>query len=142
MNRKHCSALACVLLGAAAIAGCERPYGRDTAAASENLARNVSAGAKAPEEQAGHPAIAPPVRTALSGGAQAISDTVIATKIRAELMADPGMRGADVSVNSDHGVVVLVGSVKSYEQVGIASAYAQREDGVMRVDNQLSLSPQ
>jgi osmotically-inducible protein OsmY len=56
-------------------------------------------------------------------------------------MADEAMRGADVSVNAEHGVVVLAGNVRSYEQAGIASAYAQREDGVMRVDNQLTLAP-
>lgn len=142
LDRRHCSALACLILAMAAITGCERPYERERASAPENLARNVSTVPHGAEEQPDRAAVAPPVRTTLAGGAQAISDAVIAAKIGAQLMADPAMRGADVSVNAEHGVVMLVGNVKSYEQVGIASGYAQREDGVMRVDNQLALAPQ
>lgn len=74
--------------------------------------------------------------------ADAISDTVISGRIKAELLTDPGMSGSDVSVNTDHGVVTLTGSVKAQEQAAIASAHAQRQDGVMRVDTQLSTSPQ
>lgn len=73
---------------------------------------------------------------------EAMSDTVISGRIKAAILTDPGMGGADVSVNTDHGVVTLTGTVKSQEQTAIASAHAQREDGVMRVDNHLSLNPQ
>lgn len=69
---------------------------------------------------------------------EAIADTVITARILAAVFGDPGMAGADVSVNTDRGVVVLAGSVKSHEQIGIASAHAQRQEGVMRVDNQLT----
>jgi len=84
---------------------------------------------------------APPVRPSLPSS-EAISDAMIVAKIRAALLADPAMSGADVSVNAEHGVIVLTGTVKSYEQAGIASAYAQRQEGAMRIDNQLSLAPQ
>lgn len=72
----------------------------------------------------------------------ALSDTVISARIKAELLTDPGMTGSDVSVNTDHGVVMLTGSVKSQEQSAIASAHAQRQDGVMRVDTHLATAPQ
>ena len=72
----------------------------------------------------------------------ALSDTVIGGKIKAAILTDPGMSGADVSVNTDHGVVTLTGNVKSQEQTAIASAHAQRQDGVMRVDNHLTMNPQ
>lgn len=71
-----------------------------------------------------------------------LSDTVITGKIKAAILTDPGMTGADVSVNTARGVVALAGSVKSQEQIAIASAHAQRQDGVMRVDNHLSMSAQ
>jgi osmotically-inducible protein OsmY len=58
------------------------------------------------------------------------------------MLADPGMAGADVSVNTDAGVVSLTGTVKSQEQAAVASAHAQRLDGVMRIDNHLSTLPQ
>jgi hypothetical protein len=71
-----------------------------------------------------------------------LSDTVITGKIKAAILTDPGMTGADVSVNTDKGVVALAGSVKSQEQIAIASAHAQRQDGVMRVDNHLAMNAQ
>jgi len=72
----------------------------------------------------------------------AISDKVITGRIKAGILGDPGMSGADVSVNTDHGVVTLTGNVKSQEQTAIASAHAQRQDGVMRVDNHLTTTPE
>lgn len=68
---------------------------------------------------------------------QALTDAAITGKVRNALVADPGMAGADVSVNTDNGVVVLAGTVLSHEQTGIASAHAQRQEGVVRVDNHL-----
>jgi osmotically-inducible protein OsmY len=137
MNRNPFGAMACGALALLALAGCQRPFERVSTSQPENIARNVS---DPPAARAPSPNAAPPVRPS-APSRDAISDTVIAAKIGAELMADEGMRGADVSVNAEHGVVVLAGNVKSYEQAGIASAYAQREDGVMRVDNQLTLAP-
>jgi hyperosmotically inducible protein len=72
----------------------------------------------------------------------ALSDGAITARIKAEVLADPAMAGADVSVNTDGGVVVLTGTVKSQEQAAMASALAQRSDGVMRIDNHLSTPPQ
>jgi hyperosmotically inducible protein len=69
-----------------------------------------------------------------------LSDPVITAKIQASLLTDPGMTGADVSVNTDRGVVNLTGNVKSQEQAAIASSHAQRQDGVMRIDNHLAVN--
>jgi osmotically-inducible protein OsmY len=73
---------------------------------------------------------------------EALADTVITSRIRSEILVDPAMQGADVSVNTDHGVVVLAGLVRTPEQTAVASAHAQRQDGVMRVDNHLATAPQ
>ena len=135
--------ISAVCAAAVLTAGCERPYERVIPTAPENLSRNSSTQAQtmdAPRDAAAA-AEAPPVRPSLPPSGT-ISDAVIVAKIRAALFADPGMSGADVSVNAEHGVIVLTGTVKSYEQAGIASAYAQRQEGVMRIDNQLSLAPQ
>ena len=69
---------------------------------------------------------------------EALADTVITGKIKAAILNDTAMQGADVSVNTDRGVVTLAGLVKTPEQTAIASAHAQRQDGVMRVDNHLA----
>ena len=69
-----------------------------------------------------------------------LTDTMITGRIKTALLSDPGMSGADVSVQTNKGVVTLVGTVKSHEQTGIASAHAQRQDGVVRVDSDLTLN--
>jgi hyperosmotically inducible protein len=74
---------------------------------------------------------------ALPGDAAA--DAAVGTRIRAALQTDPLLRGTDISVNSDHGVVSLTGTVLTREQSAIASAHAQREDGILRVDNDLAI---
>ena len=71
--------------------------------------------------------------------ADELADPAITRKIRASLLLDPALAGSDVSVNTDHGVVSLTGLVSSQEQVAVASAHAQREDGVVRVDNHLAV---
>ena len=122
-----------------AVVACDRPANRAAAPAPEAFAQTDAA-----------PRVATSFDNTMVGAssapryasADAISDTVISGRIKAELLTDPGMTGADVSVNTDHGVVTLTGSVKSQEQTAIASAHAQRQDGVMRVDNHLSMNPQ
>ena len=70
---------------------------------------------------------------------EAITDPAITQRIHAALSADPQMKGADVSINTDDGVVTLTGTVKSHEQTAVASGHAQGQDGVMRVDNHLTV---
>ena len=74
---------------------------------------------------------------AKSPAAEALTDSAITSRVTAALASDPAMKGADVSINTDNGVVVLSGTVSSHEQSGVASAHAQRQDGVLRVDNHL-----
>ena len=134
---------AAALAVAGTLAGCERPAGQVILPASEKYSRNLAPASQPANElprDADAAAREPAVPSLPSR--EALSDTVITARIKAALLSDPGMTGADVSVNTEHGVVILAGNVKSYEQTGIASAHAQRQDGVMRIDNQLSLSPQ
>ena len=77
--------------------------------------------------------------TRLLPPADALDDGVITARIRARLLVDPGMSGSDVSVNTDHGIVSLTGTVSSREQAAIALAHAQEQDGVMRVDDHLAV---
>jgi len=83
-------------------------------------------------------AISAPPRDAMS--LESISDGAITAKVKRAIAADPALAGADVSVNTDHGVVSLTGVVASPDQSAIASAHAQRQDGVMRIDNHLAMN--
>lgn len=125
-------------VGATLAIACERPDSRASAPApmaSEQLAMNAPAPAR-PDPAATPAAVVPVVPP------DVLTDTVISGRVKAALLTDPAMAGADVSVNTDHGVVSLTGTVKSHEQAGIASAHAQRQDGVMGVDSHISLNPQ
>jgi len=125
-------------IGATLAVACDRPDARSPGAAS--IAHHEPQGAQVATRE---PAAEEPVPAAPAAApADAITDTVITGRIKTALLTDPGMAGADVSVNTDRGVVSLAGTVKSHEQTGIASAHAQRQDGVVRVDNHLAMNLQ
>lgn len=126
-----------VLLGAA-LSACNPRTALHEAAPPPAPAKT---GVTAPPGRAPEP-VALPAPATPSQPRDAITDSVITARIKAGILSDPGMAGADVSVNTDRGVVSLTGMIKSPEQAAIASAHAQRQDGVMRVNSQLSFTPQ
>jgi hypothetical protein len=75
--------------------------------------------------------------TASAGPATVVGDTVTTGKVKAAIAGDTGMKDSDISVETSAGVVTLTGSAKSQDQVGIATALAQRQDGVQRVDSRV-----
>jgi hypothetical protein len=125
------AALAC-----AALAGCVR---EDSGELRSMAPRGDSA---QPVSRAPDAAAAPSTRTGsrLLPPPDALTDVVITGKIRASILADPALRGADISVNTTEGVVNLTGLVASREQAALASAHAQRQDGVMRVEDHLAVN--
>ena len=137
MNRHVFSAaLACVVL-----AGCVRSNGDDfRSAAPRPGAAGAPASAVRSVEEAQAPAPPAPTGSRLLPSPEMLTDAVITAGITASMLADPLLRGADVSVNTTQGVVNLTGSVVSQEQAAIASSHAQRQDGVMRVDDHLSVN--
>jgi osmotically-inducible protein OsmY len=124
-------------LAALALAGCQRSYAEaeTTGGAAQPLPSRGETHALSPSSTGALVTATP------TGLYEPLNDVALAGRIRASLLADPALAGADISVNADRGVVVLTGTVKSQEQVAIASAHAQREDGVMRVDNHLGVNP-
>lgn len=145
-SNRSCVRLAVTLSAALLAVGCDRPVARVATPSVETPSRSSLAAAmpasELPPRDSDAAARSPAVPYVPIASREAIADTLITGRIRAAVFGDPAMAGADISVNTDRGVVVLAGSVKSHEQTGIASAHAQRQDGVMRVDNQLSLALQ
>lgn len=122
-----------------ALAACNPRGDLHEAAAPSNPATPPATVAQAaPPPNPAQPAVATSPSPTVSR--DALSDSVITARIKAAILSDPGMTGTDVSVNTDRGVVNLTGAIKSQEQAAIASAHAQRQDGVMRVDNQLAVN--
>jgi len=115
-----------------AAAGCVR-------ATDDVSSAPAPAAAPRTETVTAQPAVAPS-ESSPAAPRDPVTDSIITARIKTGILADPGMAGSDVSVNTDHGVVSLRGTIKSQEQAAIASSHAQRPDGVMRVDNQLAVN--
>ena len=130
MDRKFIFHLAWAVLAA----GCTREHVGEVRRLAPRAEAPVAAAQPAVTSSAAPSRLLPPP--------EMLGDSVITGRIKASLLTDPAMTGADVSVNTTQGVVSLTGLVASQEQAAIASAHAQREDGVMRVDNHLAVNLQ
>ena len=126
------------IVAAFALGACDARVGKNAAATPDTARAGPGA---APTAQTAQKPVPPPPSTTATLAPDTLSDAVITARIKAGILSDPGMTGSDVSVNTDGGVVSLAGSIKSHEQAAIASAHAQRPDGVLRVNNQLSVKP-
>jgi hyperosmotically inducible periplasmic protein len=71
-----------------------------------------------------------------------IDDSTLTTKIKADLYADPLVKGHEVSVNTYQGVVQLNGFVDTDEQKQRAGEIAQRFPQVVSVQNNLAVKPE
>lgn len=70
---------------------------------------------------------------------QAMDDSVITTKAKTALLADSGVKGTEIQVETDKGTVVLSGRVENKEQVNRAENIVKSIDGVKTVDNRLKV---
>jgi hypothetical protein len=134
MNKKLMVYAAATLM----LAACERQYVPESLSQATSYPSPPDAALPASPQPVEAPAPAPGDARMLSQP-EMLTDAAITGNIEASLATDPDMGGADVSVNTDKGVVHLTGTVQSQEQAAIASAHAQREDGVMRIDNSLAV---
>ncbi|MBT9566711.1 MAG: BON domain-containing protein [Thiobacillus sp.] len=71
---------------------------------------------------------------------QAIDDAAITTAIKGKYLADDTLKGLDISVETDHGVVMLTGSVQNEAARDHATQIAKGVDGVVSVNNQLKVN--
>jgi hyperosmotically inducible protein len=66
-----------------------------------------------------------------------ITDAAITSAVKTRFLADPGVSGLKIDVDTNYGVVVLSGNVKSQAEADRASAIARQSRGVETVINQL-----
>ncbi|HEY4188025.1 MAG TPA: BON domain-containing protein [Polyangia bacterium] len=74
------------------------------------------------------------------GVGAAVTDTVITTKLKAEMVGDDELKHSDISVTTNNGVVMLTGTVASEAAREHAMAVAQKADGVKTVSNKLRVT--
>src|SRR5271170_3840129 len=70
-----------------------------------------------------------------------LDDATITTKVKAEYFDDKRIKGRDISVRTDHGVVDLTGTVDSMNESDHATRLASRIEGVTAVHNNLKVNP-
>lgn len=148
---KAMTILTAAALASLALAGCDRP-GTKTSSATPT-GTNATASAPAPSSAPANPATGTDTATPAArdtttmaatpatgpGSANVVTDTLVTGKVKTAITADNNMKDADVSVKTENGIVTLTGTVKSQDQVTLASALAQRQEGVSRVENQLAV---
>jgi osmotically-inducible protein OsmY len=77
--------------------------------------------------------------TSQSAG-QIIEDTVITTKVKAALVADPITKALNISVDTANGIVTLSGEVSGAEEELRAIEVARSVDGTVAVTNELEIA--
>jgi hypothetical protein len=71
---------------------------------------------------------------------QAIDDAAITAAVKGKYLVDDNLKGLDISVDTEQGVVRLSGTVQNEAAKEQATRIAQGVDGVVNVDNQLSVA--
>ena len=105
--------------------------------AAEELARNVG-GVTGVDNRIAAPTaldtLAKNADAAVGNAGDAISDTVITTRLKAALIADEATQGTAINVTTRDGQVTLSGEVGSGAERDKAISIATRTDGVRKVD--------
>jgi len=70
---------------------------------------------------------------------ETIDDASITTKIKAALIAEPGLKALEINVDTANGIVTLNGTVDSPQASTRATEIARAVDGVKSVDNRLKV---
>lgn len=73
------------------------------------------------------------------GTGQYVDDSVITTKVKAAILGEPGLKVAEINVETFKGVVQLSGFVSSREDIDSAVRVARAVNGVTSVKNNMQL---
>ncbi|HET9463345.1 MAG TPA: BON domain-containing protein [Thiobacillus sp.] len=130
---KNVSTLAAILASGLALlaTGCDRTPDEPTpgeridnaATDSRDAARDMGDTVERKADQAG----------------QAIDDASITATIKGKYLVDDTLKGLQIDVDTEQGVVKLTGKVQSDAAKELATQIAQSVEGVVSVDNQLTI---
>ena len=119
----------------AAMAGCERRAADQSGA--ESSTGTMSSGAQS--SGASQSSSATGADSSAHRAGMAIDDSVITTKAKSALLADTTVKGSQINVETDKGVVSLSGMVDNERQRERAVSIVKGIDGVKSVDNRMTL---
>ena len=80
-------------------------------------------------------------KQATTAAGNVVDNAALTTKVKAALLADANVKGTQINVDSDAGVVKLTGTVDTPAQVTRAVEVAKGVQGVQRVESNLTSSP-
>jgi hyperosmotically inducible periplasmic protein len=100
---------------------------------------------RAPTQQAVQPAatstVGEKVDTAITKTTDTAKDIATTAAIKTELARDPGLSALSINVDTMDGRVLLKGKAPDSAAAERATEIARRTDGVVSVDNQLTVEP-
>ncbi len=126
MNTLRKCTFALVLLSTIGMAACSNPKTGPAETAGRNLDQAAQSAGNA-------------INDATAKTGQAISDTAITSKVKAAILAESGLKGMQIHVETSNDVVTLTGTVDSQADSDKAASIAKGVDGVKDVDNQLAV---
>ena len=151
MNKPILTMSAAAVLAAFALAGCNKT---DTSTSANDMVKQTEQKAKEIGAEASQQTskgvtevkeatrdLAQDAKKAGSEVANKVSDAVITTSVKAELVKDPNLSALKINVDTAGGRVVLQGSAPSLAARDQAVRLAQGVKGVVSVDNQLKVEP-
>ena len=131
-------------VGPVATSGTDRD--RSYSEAAEQTARDVKEktedaahDAKVKTEDAAHNAKVESERAADKTG-EAITDAAITSEVKTKFLAEPGVSGLNINVDTNDHVVTLSGTVKSKAEADKAMRIARESKGVKRVVSRLKIA--
>ncbi|MEQ1686318.1 MAG: BON domain-containing protein [Burkholderiaceae bacterium] len=147
MNKPLMTMTAAAVLAAFTLAGCNKTdtstSANDMVNQTEKKAKEIGAEASkgmAEVKEAGRD-LAQDAKQAGSEVADKVSDAVITSSVKAELVKDPNLSALKINVDTDGGRVLLQGTAPSSTAKDQAMKLAQAVKGVVSVDNQLKVEP-
>lgn len=96
---------------------------------------------RTPSEPAATSTVGDKVDNAVAKTADTAKDVAVTATIKTELAKDPGLSALSINVDTTAGRVVLRGKAPDSAAVERATAIARGIDGVVNVDNQLTVEP-
>ena len=118
------------LLATVLAAGCDRNKPATTSGAPDRMSERAAERM----DQA-----ATDIRENAAQGKDQAKDAATTTKVKTAIVAEPGLKGLEIHVDTANGVVILTGAVDSPQSLERATQVAQGVDGVKSVDNRLNL---
>ena len=130
--RLFAAAAAAAAVALAGLAGCDR---NDT----DRVTSGRAPATTPPASRAGRPrtATTPPAADRTIG--EVTGDAAVTAKVKAALLAEKGVDGMKINVDTRDGNVILTGNVPEPAQVEKATQVARGIEGVKAVDNQLKV---